>query len=107
MTFESKHSPGEWRGNSEHGFVVTDPCGNPKCGCCSKTGTPYSETSPSFYGGHVICETVSSINMPLIVNAPKLYKLAHRALSLLIACDRKARGVRDELKEVLKTIDKG
>jgi len=61
MTTITTQTPGPWR--KGHGsFIVSD---NPAPGCQGSDDTEY-------YGGHLICESVSSANARLIAAAPEL-----------------------------------
>lgn len=66
----SSYTPGPWRvGN--HGSVICDaPIG------------PMDDESLAFYGGNVVCGTVSPANAPLIVKAPELAEALRELLEL-------------------------
>ena len=56
-------TPGPWR-VSEQGYVVTDnPVG------------PLDTSSLLYYGGHVVCETITPSNARLVAAAPDMYDL--------------------------------
>lgn len=63
MADKTKFTPGPWRVGKDGGSIVADsPVG----------GHEQDEQTTEYYGGQVICETVSDCNKPLIAAAPKL-----------------------------------
>lgn len=59
----TKHTPGPWRIGRDYGAVVADtPIQN------GITGSNHVEA----YGGHLIAESISDCNKPLIAAAPEL-----------------------------------
>ncbi len=73
-----KHTPGPWKiGNN--GSVV---CNNP-----DKQVEMPDQDGVRFYGGHVICETVTAANARLITASPDLLEVLKYLLILEDDCD--------------------
>jgi hypothetical protein len=61
-----KHTPGPWIQGKDHQSIISQ---HPEAG-------ELSDTERVYYGGKVICETVSGANATLIKAAPDLLKTA-------------------------------
>lgn len=62
----TKHTPGPWRSGRNGGSVV---CGSP---VPDVGGSDHVE----YYGGHLIAESISARNVPVIAVAPELLEVA-------------------------------
>lgn len=69
----SNHTPGPWRSGKWGASIV---CDTPIQG-----GINGSDAVES-YGGHLIAESISACNQPLIIAAPDLLSIAQRWLAL-------------------------
>ncbi len=63
---EGKHTGGTWKeGENGHCIVSSEPIKNAPSGANDKGSVEY-------YGGHLICESVSPCNIPILKAAPKM-----------------------------------
>jgi len=75
---ENKWTPGSWRKSSKTKAVISDSARG--IDVKGATGTEAS----AYYGGNLICESVSDYNANLIAAAPELYDALEYARSLIM-----------------------